>query len=88
MREYFKYHSEYLFSLENFPELLEIGLTAAIEQGEAKCFEQICAYLHADNIDEYIRISIDNGFTELTALLINYKNKIGAYKSVEEQFKL
>lgn len=51
VREYFKYHPEYLFSLENFPELLEIGLTAAIEQGEAKCFEQICAYLHADNID-------------------------------------
>ena len=88
VQDYFKYHPEYLFSLENFPKLLGIGLTAAIEQGEAKCFEQICAYLNADNIDEYIRISIDNGFTELTALLINYKNKIGAYKSVEEQFKL
>ena len=88
VRDYFKYHPEHLFSMEKFPKLLEIGLTAAIEQGEAKYFEQICAYLNADNIDEYIRISIDNGFTELTILLIDYKNKIGAYKSIEEKFKL
>lgn len=88
VRDYFKYHPEYLFSLEKYPELLKIGLTAAIEQDEVKCFEKLCPHLHADNIDECIRISIDNGFTEFTALLIDYKNQIGAYNPIEEQFKL
>lgn len=88
VRDYFKYHPEYLFSLEKYPELLKIGLTAAIEQGEVKCFEKLCPHLHADNIDACIRISIDNGFTEFTALLIDYKNQIGAYNPIEEQFKL
>lgn len=45
-------------------------------------------YITKKNIDEFITQAIDNKQQEIYLMLTEYKDKIGAYKSVEEQFKL
>ena len=62
-----------------------------IEDGDIERINQIIdktEFVTKRNIDKFLTTAIDSKQQEIFITLTNYKNKIGAYKTLEEEFKL